>query len=224
MYSKKIKVKQRDFTDCGAACLVSIAAYYNITASVSEVRGFAGTDKLGTNIKGLLTAATHIGFQAKGAKGTLEQLSLIPLPSIAHVVLENGFHHYIVIYKISKHWVEYMDPQDGLMHKIKYADFQNIWSGVLVLLIPDSNIYFKSNKQSKFTRFFRLMQPYKSQITIAFIGSVIYTILGFSSAIYIQKLVDQIIVTGNSKLLHVASCAMIVILLMQTFLGFITQF
>ncbi|WP_369673063.1 cysteine peptidase family C39 domain-containing protein, partial [Enterococcus lactis] len=59
MYSKKIKVKQRDFTDCGAACLVSIAAYYNITASVSEVRGFAGTDKLGTNIKGLLTAATH---------------------------------------------------------------------------------------------------------------------------------------------------------------------
>lgn len=65
MFSKKIQVKQRDFTDCGAACLVSIAAYYNITATVSEVRGFAGTDRLGTNIKGLLAAATSIGFQTR---------------------------------------------------------------------------------------------------------------------------------------------------------------
>ncbi|MBR2649424.1 MAG: peptidase domain-containing ABC transporter [Sediminibacterium sp.] len=220
MFSKKIQVKQRDFTDCGAACLVSIAAYYNITATVSEVRGFAGTDRLGTNIKGLLAAATSIGFQAKGAKGSLAQLSLIPLPAIAHVILENGFHHYVVIYKISKKNVEYMDPQDGLLHKAKLSDFEKTWSGVLVLLIPDSNISFKTNKQSKLGRFIRLTRPYKSRIAITFIGSLIYTMLGFSSAIYMQKLVDQIIVTGNNKLLNLASIAMIIILFAQTFFGF----
>jgi len=46
----KIKVKQRDITDCGAACLASVGAYYNISLPVARIRQFAGTDKKGTNV------------------------------------------------------------------------------------------------------------------------------------------------------------------------------
>jgi len=49
-----IKIKQRDITDCGAACLASIAAYYNLQLPVSRIRQFAGTDKRGTNVLGLI--------------------------------------------------------------------------------------------------------------------------------------------------------------------------
>ena len=83
-----IKIRQRDITDCGAACLSSVAAFYKLKLPVSRIRQYAGTDKRGTNVLGLIEAAELLGFQAKGVKGTFESLSKIPTPSIAHVVID----------------------------------------------------------------------------------------------------------------------------------------
>ncbi len=74
----QIKVKQRDITDCGAACLASVAAYYNLTLPVARIRQFAGTDKKGTNVLGLVEAAGKIGFLAKGVRGEWDSLFKIP--------------------------------------------------------------------------------------------------------------------------------------------------
>ena len=61
---KNIKIKQRDITDCGAACLASVAAFYKLKLPVSRIRQYAGTDKRGTNVLGLIEAAELLGFQA----------------------------------------------------------------------------------------------------------------------------------------------------------------
>jgi len=63
-----IKVKQRDITDCGAACLASVAAYYKLKMPVARIRQFAGTDKKGTNILGLVEASGKMGFLANWLK------------------------------------------------------------------------------------------------------------------------------------------------------------
>jgi len=96
--NKSYKIQQRDITDCGATCLASIAAFYQLKLPVSRIRQYAGTDKRGTNVLGLIEAAEKLGFQAKGAKGTIDSLYKIPLPAIAHVVLKNGLHHFVVIF------------------------------------------------------------------------------------------------------------------------------
>lgn len=48
------KVKQRDITDCGAACLASIAAHYKLDLAVARIRQLAGTDKKGTDRKSVV--------------------------------------------------------------------------------------------------------------------------------------------------------------------------
>lgn len=48
------KIKQRDITDCGAACLASVAEHYKLGIPVSRIRQYASTDKRGTNVQGLL--------------------------------------------------------------------------------------------------------------------------------------------------------------------------
>jgi len=110
---KLLKIKQRDITDCGAACLASVAAHYHLRLPVSRIRQYAGTDKRGTNVLGLIEAAERIGFQAKGAKGPIESLAKIPLPAIAHVIVKNGLHHFVVVYKVTKStlpsWIPVMD-------------------------------------------------------------------------------------------------------------------
>ncbi len=49
----KTTIKQHDITDCGAACLASIAAYYQLQIPIARIRQYAGTDKKGTNVLGL---------------------------------------------------------------------------------------------------------------------------------------------------------------------------
>ncbi|MFA5535450.1 MAG: cysteine peptidase family C39 domain-containing protein, partial [Mariniphaga sp.] len=47
-----IQIRQRDITDCGAACLASVAAWYKLKLPVSRIRQWAGTDRKGTNAWG----------------------------------------------------------------------------------------------------------------------------------------------------------------------------
>ena len=76
------KVKQRDISDCGAACLASVAAHYKLGLPVSRIRQIAGTDQKGTNAWGLVKAAEKMGFSAKGVKGNVEALPDVPILSL----------------------------------------------------------------------------------------------------------------------------------------------
>jgi len=213
-----IKIKQRDITDCGAACLASVAEHYELKLPVSRIRQIAGTDKRGTNVLGMVTAAEQLGFDSKGVKGTMESLSKIPLPAIAHVV-RNNLHHYVVIYSVRKDKLTYMDPADGQRHKETIEEFQKIWSGVLILLVPGEIFKAEDTKVSIYKRFWFLLQPHRSVLLQSLFGAVIYTILGLSTSIYIQKITDNVFVTGNKNLLNLLSIVMIVILLVQIFIG-----
>jgi ATP-binding cassette subfamily B protein len=217
------KIRQHDITDCGAACLASVSAHYDLKLPISRIRQYASTNQKGTNVLGLIEAAEKLGFQAKGVKGAMESLPKIPKPTIAHVNIakENGMNllHYVVIYKVSEKHIWVMDPADGKMHQKLLSDFEKEWTGVLVLLLPDEEFETGNEKVSVFRRFWFLLRPHKWVLLQALFGAVIYTILGLSTAVYIQKITDNVITGGNQNLLNLMSVGMIVLLLMQLFIG-----
>lgn len=217
---KGTKVRQRDITDCGAACLSSIAAYYQLQLPISRIRQYAGTDRKGTNVLGMIEAAEKLGFQAKGAKGDLHSLSKIPLPAIAHLALRSGLNHYVVIYKVTDKLVMYMDPADGYICKKKKDEFKAEWSGVIIVLLPGERFEKRSQKTSNLMRFWQLLEPHKSMMFQALTGAVIYTLLGVSTAIYVQKIVDFVLPEGNTQLLNIMSIGMIIILVFQVIINY----
>ena len=81
-----IKIKQRDITDCGAACIASISAHYKLNLPVARIRQMASTDKKGTNVLGLLEVLQKLGFQAKGVRGEMDSLLKIPKPAIPRLL------------------------------------------------------------------------------------------------------------------------------------------
>jgi ATP-binding cassette, subfamily C, bacteriocin exporter len=219
MTLRKVRVKQRDSTDCGAACLASIARYYKLQFPVSRIRQYAGTDKRGTNVVGLIEAAEQLGFQAKGVKGSFDSLSKIPKPCIAHVVLDNKLHHYVVIYRVGKKHITILDPADGKLHRKTNNEFQKIWTNVLVLLLPAER-FVKGNKSTgSAKRFWQLIKPHRSIMIQALVGALVYTVLGLSTSVYIQKIVDFVLVEGNLRLLNLLSLIMIVLLCFQLTIG-----
>ena len=214
------KIQQRDITDCGAACLASVAAYYRLLLPVARIRQYATTDQRGTNMAGMLKAATKLGFQAKAVKGAPDNLPKIPLPAIAHIVLsEQQLHHYVVIYRVTEQRVRYMDPADGRLHTVTRAAFEQQWSGVLLLLLPNTSFQPGNHRSSTLGRFWQLIQPHRSVMAQALFGAVLYTIMGLATSIYVQKIVDHVLVDGNHNLLNLLSVGMLALLFFQCFIG-----
>lgn len=214
-----IKIKQHDITDCGAACLASIAAHYNLQIPIARIRQYAGTDKKGTNVLGIIEAAEKLDFDAKGVRGDFESLFKIPKPAIAHIIVKERLHHYVVIYEVTKTDIVVMDPGDGKLHKKTHAEFTKAWTGVLVLLMPQEDFVTGNEKVSIYKRFWFLLKPHKFVLIQALIGAVVYTLLGFSTSIYIQKLTDFVLIGNNSNLLNLLSVVMVFLLLLQVIIG-----
>ena len=214
-----IKIKQRDITDCGAACLASVAAFYKLELPVAKIRQMASTDQKGTNVLGLIEAATKMGFSAKGVRGEFDALLDVPMPVIAHVIVKKVLHHYVVLYKVTDKQLEYMDPGDGQIHKVTPEAFKEMWTGVLVLLMPNEEFQALSAKVGTWTRFWFLVRPHRGVMIQSLLGAVIYTVLGLSTSIYVQKIIDHVFIGRNTNLLNLLSVAMIVLLVFQLVIG-----
>lgn len=216
-----IKIKQHDYFDCGAVCISSVCAYYKNYISIAQVRQYANTDRKGTTVLGLVEACKKIGFNAKGVKATFEVLSDITMPAIAHVKLTATGSHFIVIYKITSKYVLIMDPEDGKMHKYSHQSFKEIWSGILVILTPE--IWFTQMQAgvSKMRYYLNLILPHRKKITQILSGAIIYTLLGLGISIYVQKITDYVLPDINYNLLNTLSISIIIILLLQLFIGLV---
>jgi ATP-binding cassette subfamily B protein len=215
-----IKVKQRDITDCGAACLASVAAHYNLALPVARIRQLAGTDKKGTNVLGLVEAAGKMGFLAKGVRGDWDSLFKIPKPAIAHIIVKEVLHHYVVLIKTTDKYIEIMDPADGAVHKVEHEEFKKQWTGVLVLIAPGEKFTVKNEKVSTSVRFWSLIKPNRSILLQSLMGALVFSVLGLAMSIYVGKLVDNVLPGGNLSLLNLLGAAMVIIIVLRLLLSF----
>lgn len=218
---KNTKIQQHDITDCGAACLASISAHYGLLYPIARIRQYAYTDKKGTNVLGLVEAAEKLNFTAKGVKATLNAIKkrMIPLPAIAHInIKEKGWFHYVVIYKITDKHITVMDPAYGEFQSWTYEEFEEKWTGVIVIIEPKTEFVGGNLDQSLTKKFLSLLKPHRAVMTQAIFGSLIYSVLGLSMAIYVGKITDFVLVDQNLNLLHLMGVVMILILVLRTFI------
>src|SRR5260370_3426973 len=90
-------IHQHDATDCGPAVLAMIAAHYKKRLSIARIRESAGTDRRGTNLMGLSSAAGRIGFHARAVRASRDALDQIALPAVAHW-RDGNRNHFVVLY------------------------------------------------------------------------------------------------------------------------------
>ncbi|MFW6353617.1 MAG: ABC transporter transmembrane domain-containing protein, partial [Verrucomicrobiota bacterium] len=212
--------RQHDVTDCGAACLAYVFHRHGLRMSLSALRQRAGTHRSGTTALGLVDTARSLGFEAKGVRCKLDDLRGIPLPGIAHVLTDNGRSHYVVLCDVGKKRLRVMDPAIGRVEKWPIERFRAAWTNVFIILAPAIDFQPSNKTESAWSRLMRLLRPQKAVLTQAFIGVVLTTLLSLSSAIYIQKIVDNVIVDGNRNLLRLLGTAMFLILGAQILIGY----
>lgn len=214
-----VLVKQQDETDCGAACISTISKFYGKKISITKIRNIAGTDQKGTSGKGIIKAATELGFSCKGFIAKEKKLkSDLPFPIIAHII-KDGLEHYIVIYKVKKDKILIADPANSISW-IKLKTFFEWWTNIFFVLKPNSNFEKTSDDKSFFERFWYLVNQNKLLVSETLISSFILTILGILGAFYFRYLIDEVIYSYLQQSLFSISIAYLFVLIFQNVLSF----
>ncbi|EHK2389732.1 peptidase domain-containing ABC transporter (plasmid) [Clostridium perfringens] len=212
IFKKYYCIKQHDYKDCGCACLATICRQYGLKYPISKIREVASTDKLGTSALGVIQAAEKLGFSAKGVKANKPEdiFGEIPLPAIAHVVIDKTMLHYVVIHKISEKEIIVADPGKGIV-KYKPNEFFNIWTGVLLIMTPTSSFNKGNEVKGVFTRFFDLLKPQKGLLFNIFLASILVTVFGILGSFYFKFLLDDIVPNNLRESLTVFSIGFILL-------------
>ncbi len=218
MSRRIVCVRQHGSNDCGVACLASVAAHYGFRVPLAKLHYLASTDRTGTNVLGLTLAAEKLGLLAKGVRATPEALQTVAKPVIAHVVVKTN-QHYVVVYETTRTHVVYMDPDGGEVRKATHEEFGKLWDGILVVLAPGERFRKGDETTSPLRRLWRLVRPHRPVMFQALVGAALYTLLGLSTAIYVQKIIDNVFPSGNQNLLNLLSVGMLLLLAVQVFLG-----
>jgi ATP-binding cassette subfamily B protein len=213
-----VNIKQQDVKDCGIACLASIGQHYGLHLPLSKIRQWAQTDLQGTNLVGMLHAANQMGFHAKALRGTREQLLQIPLPTIAHGVVDGRLTHFVVICRLHDTYIIVMDPMDGEKRKMSWEAFEKFWTGIVVMLKPNEAFRAYNDQIPLHVRLWTLIRTYRFRLLMSWVAAILYTVLGLIMSLFIQQMTDIIIPQKNMVMLQSDALSMAGILLLQCLL------
>lgn len=209
-------IKQHDYKDCGCACLATICKTYGLNYPISKIREVSGTDKEGTSALGIIKAAEKLGFSGKGVKANKPEdvFGDIPLPAIAHVIIDDTILHYIVIHKVSEKEIIVADPDKGII-KYNPTDFFKIWTGIILILTPTSEFKKGNEVKGVFTRFFYLLKPHKALLFNIFVASILITLFGIIGSFYFKFLLDDIVPNSLNESLTTFSIGFILLVIFK---------
>jgi len=198
LHNKKIQktlVLQKDQSDCGVACLLSLLKYYGGDSSLEKLRELSGTSITGTTMLGLYQAAEKIGFIAEGNEADIEALIEHGKPLILHVLIDETLEHYIVCYGFSKNGNALIgDPAEGIK-EISKDKLNKIWQSKICLTLESTNKIqqAKTIKQNKTKWILSLLEKDKKLFIFSTILGLGMAVLGMTMSIFSQKLIDEIL-------------------------------
>jgi HlyB family type I secretion system ABC transporter len=228
MWRRYVCVRQTGQSDCGAAALATVALHHRRPIGLQRLRDLTGTDRIGTNLLGLLHAAEALGFSAKAVKGSYEVLPQVPLHAIAHAKTEGGRGHFVVLYRVKPEAVTVADPARGIQ-KLSRDEFCRRWTGYLLVLVlvPEpqaSATALGSAPVSPWRRFLGLLSAHTSTLSEAYCCALLMMVLGVATSYFIQHMVDSVLVRHEGRLLNALGIGMVLITLFQALFGVLRQY
>lgn len=217
---------QQGASDCGVACLASLLKYYGGEIRLERLRELSGTSQEGTTLLGLFQVANQIGFDADGmeADGT-DNLKDLENPVILHVLMEGNLQHYVVCYAWQDNHFIIGDPANGIVDYSE-EDLAKIWqSKALLQLIPNDNLVKTSTKLGiKKEWFLKMMEEDFTILGIATGLGIITAGLGISTALFSQRMIDDILPKHDTKRLIVGLVLLLMLLIAKNFVSYLWGF
>lgn len=181
------KVYQQNLKDCGVASLISIIRYYGGDNTFENVRYLTKCSNNGITALNLIEASKKLGFNSRGLRCEYNDLNNLQIPLLCHIVLPNGYNHYIVLYKFTYEYVIVFDPYYGIK-KYDKDSFLKLWDNIVIELIPNRKL--DVIREDNYVIIKNILKKHKLSFIFSIIISFILILLTLFSNIYFKLLVD----------------------------------
>ncbi len=116
---------QMHATECGAACLGSILAWFGLWIPLTELRSRCEISRDGSSAAGILRAARYYGLECTGRSVSIDALKEMSLP----LVLFWEFNHFVILEGFSRDRFFLNDPSTG-RRILSDEEFSRSFTGV----------------------------------------------------------------------------------------------
>lgn len=131
---KTPSILQMEATECGAASLTMVLAYYGLYVPLEKVREACGVNRDGVSANNICKGAKQFGCTAGGFFMPVKKLIKAEPPMIIHW----EFNHFVVFEGVEGDFAYIDDPAAG-HRKIRLEDFLTSYTGITIKVRPGEN-------------------------------------------------------------------------------------
>lgn len=204
-------VMQMEATECGAASLAMVLAYFGRWLPLEQVRLDCGVGRDGSNAGNLLKAARTYGLKAQGYRCSLDGVKKMSFPLIVHW----NFNHFVVLCGFKKEQAVLCDPGRGRV-TVSMKEFDEAFTGI-ALTFEKSEAFTPGGRPRSILVFVRsrlhsALGPFLFVEAITFLIAV----AGMAAPVFSRIFMDEILSGKNAAWLTPFLAALGALFLFQT--------
>ena len=184
-------ILQMEATECGAASLSMIFAYFGKYLPLEQMRIETGVSRDGCNAANIMRAGKRFGLEVKGYRKEPADLKKFPMPCIIHW----NFNHFVVLEGFSGKHVWLNDPAVG-RRKLTIEELDDGFTGV-VLTFKKTDKFVKEKKKNRTGAFIisRIKDQVPVLLKLLYIG-LLLVVPGLFLPVLSQVFIDDVLGKG----------------------------
>lgn len=203
---KRVKVPtilQMEATECGAASLAMVLAYYKLWLPLPEVRQQCGVNRDGSKAGKIVMAAKRLGCESKGYRSTFKRLLSKEFPLIIHW----EFNHFVVLEGFDEQYAYINDPANG-RRKVPFNKFKGSFTGIVLEIRPGKSFQPAGRPYSACKEFAKKLLEDKT--AVVYIGTVSLGLVfaGIAVPVFYNLFIDEILTLRHLDWMFELSLAM----------------
>ncbi len=214
-YVKTPTIYQMEATECGAASLSMIFAYFGRHMALEQMRIETGVSRDGCNAGNLMRAAQKFGLKCRGFRKEPAALRQIKTPCIIHW----QFNHFVVFEGFRKNSAYLNDPASG-RRKLTMAELDDGFTGI-VLTFEETERFTKTERPKKLASFIkpRLQGQYMTLFKLFYVG-LLLVFPGLVLPVLSQVFMDDVLLGSKREWFSTLLLLMTGIILLRASLSY----
>lgn len=219
-YRKTPTIFQMEATECGAASLAMIMAYYGKYVSLDKVRIDTGVSRDGCKASKILQGARKYHFEASGYRLGIEALKKeTRLPCIIHW----NFNHFVVFEGIKGKSAYINDPAHG-RRKLTLQELDEGFTGVALFIKPGEGFTKEKDTHSFYRATYQRIAGEKKTVLYLLLLGLLLVFPSILIPVFSQVFVDDIMIGGSTNWIRPLIIAMIGTAVFQFAFGYYRDF
>jgi subfamily B ATP-binding cassette protein HlyB/CyaB len=200
--------------DTGVACLVVLARFHNVAASIEQLRHQLSATASTFGQTELLLAARKLDLKAKWVHTTLSRLDRTPLPAIA----TNRDGSFFIIAKLDGGKALIQDPRSSRPEVINLDKLDARWAGCL-LLVRSESVNPGETSRFDFSWFIPAIIKYRKLLGEIMLVSFVLQLFALVTPLFFQVVMDKVLVHHGLTTLDVIASGLLAVMIFETALN-----